>query len=296
MTRIVAALRLQGRLTGHATWHALVRMQKGDHITYAASIAYWALLSCLPFLLLVLTILSEIASGASDRTVIVEFLLNYFPTRVGFITRQIDAFQQAQVHIGFVTAVGLLWASLGFFGALTTAVNYAWGVETPRSFVGHRLFTFVLLGAAGLLFAVVVALTGAVSVVQASWFARVLARFPGLGVLSGLWVRSVSTLLMIVVLGMIFYFVPNVRVRFANVWIGAVLTAVVWRLVFGAFSWYMRDLSQLSQIHGSIAAVVVFLVWIYLSAVIVLFGVQFTAVYDRLREGHRPEELEEAGE
>jgi membrane protein len=96
-------------------------------------------------------------------------------------------------------------------------------------------------------------------------------------------------LLLIVVLGFIYYFVPNAKVRFRHVWIGAVLTGLVWKGAFAGFSWYIGDVSQLNRIHGSIAAVVIFLFWIYVSAVILLYGVQFTAAYGRLRSGHRLE-------
>ena len=86
-----------------------------------------------------------------------------------------------------------------------------------------------------------------------------------------------------------FYFVPNAKVRFRDVWVGAVLTGLLWRVALAGFSLYVRDLSRFS-VHGSIAAVVVFLLWVYISAVILLYGVEVTAAYARLRR-HRPEEI-----
>ena len=76
---------------------------------------------------------------------------------------------------------------------------------------------------------------------------------------------------------------PNVRVRFRDVWPGAVLTGLLWRLAFALFSAYAADPAQWS-VHGSVAAVVVFLLWIYVSAVLLLYGVEMTAAYVRLRE------------
>jgi membrane protein len=179
---------------------------------------------------------------------------------------------------------------------VSTAVNYAWGVETPRSFVKHRLFAFLMLVTAGLMFVVAMVMASAVPIIEASWFARLLLRFPGLMVLQSLAARWISTVLLIIVLGFIYYFVPNAQVRFRHVWVGAVLTGLVWRAAFGGFSWYIGDVSQLNRIHGSIAAVVIFLFWIYVSAVILLYGVQFTAAYGRLRSGHRLEAaVKEAG-
>jgi membrane protein len=94
----------------------------------------------------------------------------------------------------------------------------------------------------------------------------------------------------ILVVGLVFYFVPNAKVRFRDVWVGAIFTGVLWRGALFGFSWYVRDMSRFSNIHGSIAAVVVFLVWIYTTAVLFLYGVEVTAANARLRR-HRPEEI-----
>lgn len=282
-------LRLQARLTRRAAWHALVRFYNGSDFTYAASVAYWALLSLFPFLLLIFSFVGAATSDDADRSRVITFVLNYFPTQFEFIARQIDAFRANPLRIGLAGGIALTWASLGFFNAVSTAVNYAWGVETPRSFLKHRLFSFLMLVTAGLLFLIAVILTSAVPLIQASWFARLLFRFPGLAVVRALWVRSATTGLLIIVLGFVYYFVPNAKVRFRHVWIGAVLTGLAWRAVFAGFSWYVGDASRYARIHGSIGAVVVFLFWIYSSAVVLLYGVQFTAAYGRLRTGHRLE-------
>jgi membrane protein len=109
-------------------------------------------------------------------------------------------------------------------------------------------------------------------------------------VLRGLAVRNATTLLFIAVVGLIFYFVPNAKVRFRDVWIGALITGLLWKGALEVFSWYMRDMTRFTRVNGSIAAVVVFLVWVYIQAVILLYGVEFTAAYARLLRG-RPDEV-----
>ncbi len=101
--------------------------------------------------------------------------------------------------------------------------------------------------------------------------------------------ESATTLTFIFVVGLIFYFVPNAKVRFRDVWVGAVVTGLAWRGALAGFSWYVRDLSRFS-VHGSIAAVVVFLFWVYVSAVILLYGVEVTAANARIRR-RRPDEI-----
>jgi membrane protein len=113
---------------------------------------------------------------------------------------------------------------------------------------------------------------------------------PKLAVLHHFAVRWLSTVVFIAVVGLIFYFVPNAKVRFRDVWVGAVVTGLLWRGALLGFSWYVRDLSSFNRVHGSIAAVVVFLVWVYISAVLLLYGVEVTAANARLRR-HRPEEI-----
>ena len=118
----------------------------------------------------------------------------------------------------------------------------------------------------------------------------VAARVPQLSVLHHIAIRWASTVVFIFVVGLIFYFVPNAKVRFRDVWVGAVVTGLLWRGALAGFSWYVHDMARFSRLHGSIAFVVVFLVWIYISAVLLLYGVEVTAANARLRR-HRPEEI-----
>jgi membrane protein len=278
------------RLTGLSFWRGFLAFYSSDNLTYAASIAYYSLLSMFPFFLLALAVLGRLAAGPDDRAAVLEFVLRYFPRQFDFITKQIEGFTANTITISVAGALALIWGALGVFGAISTAVNYAWGVEQQRSFWKHKLFSFAMLLVAGSILVVALFLVSASQVVGATWFAGVLARFPGLLVLRSLTVRYATTLLFIVVVGFVFYFVPNAKVRFRDVWIGAVVTGLLWKGALEGFSWYMRDMSRFTRVNGSISAVVVFLVWVYLQAVILLYGVEFTAAYARLRRG-RPEEV-----
>ena len=278
------------RLTGQSFWKGFLGFYHSDNLTYAASIAYYALLSLFPFFLLAFALVGRSAADPQDRVAVFEFVLRYFPAQFDFITNQLDAFRANAVSVGVAGTIALVWGALGVFGAISTAVNYAWGVEKQRSFWKHKLFSFVMLLVAGLILLIALLLISASQVVGASWFAGVLARFPGLGILRGFTVRHATTLLFILVVGLVFYFVPNAKVRFRDVWIGAFITGLLWKGALEGFSWYMHDMTRFTRVNGSIAAVVVFLVWVYVQAVILLYGVEFTAAYARLRRG-RPEEV-----
>lgn len=269
-------------LTGASAWAGVVGFYNSDNLTYAASIAYYALLSLFPMFLLGFALLGRFASDLDNRATVLRFVLQYFPTQFDFITQQIDAFGASTLTLGVAGTLALVWGALGFFGAISTAVNYAWGVERPRSFWKHKLLSFLMLLIAGVVLTVAVLLVSASHVVGASWFAGVLAHFPGLLMLRGLTVRYATTLLFIMVVGFIFYYVPNAPVRFRDVWMGAVVTGALWKGGLELFSWYVRDMSRFTWVNGSVAVVVVFLIWVYVQAVILLYGVEFTAAYARL--------------
>jgi membrane protein len=290
LLRILRPVRATLTLTGRAAWHGLVEFYNSDDLTYAASIAYYGLLSLFPFFLLAFSVLGSVTAREADRVAVIQFFLQYFPTQLGFVTRQIDALQQTHLQIGIGGVIGLTWAALGVFSAISSAVNHAWGVQQQRSYLKHKLVSFVMLLAAGALLLAALLLVSAIQIVEASWFAAVTDRFPGMLILTGLAWRWATTLMLIGVVGLIFYFVPNARVRFRDVWIGAIVTGLLWRGALEGFSWYVRDMSRYRAVHGSIAAVVVFLVWAYTSAVILLYGVEMTAAYARLLRG-RPDEL-----
>ena len=277
-------------LTGLSAWRGFLGFYHSDDLTYAASISYYALLSLFPFFLLALAILGGATADEGKRTAVMLFVLRYFPTQFDFITRQLDSFRTGTLTIGVAGTIALVWGALGVFGAVTTAVNYAWGVEKQRSFWKHKLFSFLMLTVASMMFVVALLLISASRVVSASWFAGVLTNFPGLAVLRSLTIRNATTLLFIFVVGLFYYFVPNAKVRFRDVWVGALVTGLLWKGTLEGFAWFVRDMSRFTRVNGSIAAVVVFLMWVYIQAVILLYGVEFTAAYARLRRG-RPDEV-----
>lgn len=277
-------------LTGHALWRGFVGFYNNDDLTHAASIAYYSLLSLLPFTLVTFSMLGWVTADPGDRAAAVGFILRYFPARFEFLTRQLDSFRSSGVQLGVAGTLLLMWAALGVFGAVSTAVNHAWGVEKQRSYLKHKLVSFLMMVAAGTLLLATLLLMSAGEVVEAGWFQSVAERFPGVFRLRGLGVRYSALGVLIVAVGLVFYFVPNAKVRFRDVWVGAVLTGLLWRGAFLGFSWYVRDMSRFVSVHGSVATVVVFLIWIYVSAVILLYGVEFTAAYGRLRR-RRPEQI-----
>ncbi len=272
------------RLIARSAWRGVGELYNSDGLTHAASIAYYALLSLFPFVLLMLSVLGQVTADANDRDAVVGFVFRYFPRQFEFITGQIDAFRVSTLRIGVGGSVALIWASLGFFNAVTSAVNHAWGVEKRRSFLKHRLVGFLMLLSSGGILFVAILIVSAAKVVQSRWFGEVGNRTAFVDWLSGVSANQLATLLLICCVALIFYYIPNTKVRFRDVWPGAILVGLLWRGALSLFSWYARDMARWNVIHGSVTTVVIFLLWIYVSAVILLYGVEMTAAYARLQD------------
>ena len=237
--RFLRRLRAELRFSSLALWRALVELLNSNDLTHAASIAYYALLSLFPFLLLSISLLGSVTADEADRNAVLGFVFQYFPAQFDFISSQLDSFRQSRGRVGVAGALALIWGSLGVFGALTSAVNEAWGVEKQRSFWKHRLVSFMMLVAAGGVLLLALLGVSVMKMAQASWFGVVLFRFSWLASLQSWTFRYLATILLILGVGLVYYFIPNAKTRFRDVWVGAILTGVLWRLAFDGFSWYV---------------------------------------------------------
>ena len=206
-------VRTQVALAGRAAWRGLVSLLGGDDLTHAASVAYCGLLSLFPAFLLAFAIFGAVAAREANRAAVIEFILRYFPTHFEFRQPAARRAQQTPLRFGVAGGIALVWAALGVFSAVTSAVNHAWGVEKPRSYLKHKLFSFLMLAAAFVILLAALVLVSVIQIVHAGWFATVVAGFPQLEALGGVALRYATTLMLIVVVGLIYYFVPNAKVR-----------------------------------------------------------------------------------
>jgi len=268
------------RLAGRAIVRGALEFYGSNNLTFASSIAYYSLLSFFPFILISLDMLGRlvVVHGAAPFLRLVALVV---PSQLDFVVAQTDELSRAPLRLSVLSTILIVWASMGVFSAVTSAVNYAWGVERPLSYFKTKLVSFVMLMAAAALLLVALALMSVVQARHTDWFERLVSAVPIIGAVEGVFVLGAPTAMLIAVIAMIIYFVPNTRVRLREVWPGAILAGGLWRLAFMGFSLYVRGLSRWS-VNGSITAVVIFLVWVYVSAVILLYGVEVSAAFARL--------------
>ncbi len=269
------------RCFGRALRIASVRLVSGGDLTYASSIAYYALISLFPLLLLSAAALGRWTADETARTAVARFLTQFFPAQIDLVQTQLDAVAEASVGMSVASVVVAIWVAAGIFRAVSIAINGVWDLDAPPSLLRHHGVAFVLFAAVGTLFVFSIVWLSLGDLVRGSRIGTQLADvLPLFETLLALPSRYLPLGAVILISAFVFAFVPNTTVRFRDVWVGAILTGLFWQAGLVGFSWYLRAVSDLT-LSGSITTVVSFLFWVYTSAVIFLFGAEFTHAWIR---------------
>jgi len=256
-------------------------------IGYAKAAAYSALLSFFPLLT------SAVAVMVQTRTEFVARNLESFLSQIvppgteDLVVRQFRVMGSRPIGILVIAGLISLWAASGVIKSLIEGFQAAYRVPRNRSMIRQSgvSMSLVLLSAVPLLCASVLLLFGAqVERVVLRW----LSVDPLLNPLSAPWqfgsrvaryVLAVVTT--VAVTSSMYYFGPNRRQRWKNVWRGALLATVLWFFATLGFAWYVRNMAGYNVMYGSIGAGIALLVWMYLIALIALIGCEFNAEYER---------------
>jgi membrane protein len=244
-----------------------------------ASLAYYTIFSIGPLLLITIAIASFVFANAQDQ--IVGTISGVVGKAGGeVITQTIDNANKGGANI-IATTIGiitLLLGASGVFGQLKDALNTIWEVE-PKPGQGilatikDRFFSFTMVLGTGFLLLVSLVVNAAVASLG-TYLNNIL---PG-GQLLGQILSVVLTFVIIAVMfALLFKFLPDVKIAWSDVWIGAAITSVLFGLGQLALSFYL-SLSNVGSAFGATGSLVVVLVWIYYTAQIMLLGAEFTPV------------------
>lgn len=271
---------------------ALYAFSGSEAFTFGAALSFYALLSLGPLLILLLTVTGIFLEAEAVQ----RELLRKTHTLFGSLSRDTVAvvLEHAErvaetawaSYFGMAT---LIFGATAFFTQLQTALNHIWGVQPVpadmvRSFLLSRLISFCVVMAVGLLLLVSVMTTAVLSLIS--------GRF-NMGLREDLWLWSTldivgSLLLTTLLFAMIFRFLPDAEIAWSSVWIGATVSALLFTLGKETIG-FLLGKTVVSSGYGAAGSLVAWLLWVYYSSLIVLFGAEITAVYtSRLGSGIRP--------
>lgn len=257
-----------------------------DHVTdLAAGLTYYAILAVVPGLIVVVSLLGLMGPDLTQQ--VLDQVKSLAPGSSG--TTVATLIQQAQANrkgAGLGAIIGLavaLWSASGYVGAFMRASNQVYDIAEGRPFWKT---TPVRLGLT--VVAVVVLVISAVMVVASGPVARQLGNVLNLGDTTVLVWNIVKWPIMIVLvsllLALLFWASPNAKQPGIK-WVspGGVIAVLLWVIVSAAFSVYVVTFSSYNKTYGSMAGVVIFLVWMWLTNIAILFGLEINAELERSR-------------
>jgi membrane protein len=250
-------------------------IQKDDVFGRAAQLSYYFLLALFPLLIFLTSILGiVIGSESGPRSSLFNYLAQVMPPSA-FQLIESTMLEISKASSGGKLSFGLLaalWAASNGMGAITEALNVAYGVKETRPWWKHRLMAIGLTIALSVLI-----ITALLLVLYGGLIVDMLAHNYALGsffVLS--WKIAqwpIVLAFMLLAFALIYYFAPDLREQ-KWMWItpGAVLGVLLWLLVSFGFRLYLNFFDSYSNTYGSLGAVIILMLWLYLTGVAVLVG------------------------
>ena len=281
-------------------WRAILvrgaKETRADHVTdIAATLSYYAFLAIPAVLLVAVGIFTQLAGPGTIESML-DRISGVVPEEV--ITLLRDSLNRAienrsggilLIVVGFLLA---LWTASGAMNALMRGLNRVYDREETRSFVRQRLTALAMLACLLLAFALSFGLL-VLGPALSDWLGGALDLENEVG---WLWWTLEWPILVVGLLGAfaaVLYLGPNVahpRWRFLTP--GAVLAVVLWLLASGLFAFYVSAFGSYNKAWGSLAAVIIMLTWLWLSALALLLGAEVNAEAERSRELRQGEPAE----
>lgn len=264
------------------TKELLMRIKKSDITGLASQLAFFFLLSLFPLLIFLFTLLPYLNL---DQSEIFLFIRDYAPESVAILLEDTLGDVLSSRNSGLLSfgIIATIWSASKGMNALTSALNRSYFQDETRSFIVARgmsvVFTVMLIAV------LIVALVLPVFGQQIGMFA-----FSYLGLEEGflrLWASLrwvLPPVLIYCVFSLIYWLVPNLKLQYRSVVLGSIFATVGWIVTSLGFSFYVGNYGNYSSTYGSIGAIIVLMMWLYLSGIILMLGGQINAVMSERKQ------------
>lgn len=245
----------------------------------AAALSYYALLSVFPLMLFLLALAGVFLPADRVIRVVSGFFTAGLPFNTRILQDSLVEITRLRGALTLASAVGFCWSAAGVFDLIQLGINRAFRVQQPRPLWRQRIVSLGMVAVVSLLFGASFLFTTAIRVaIHYGWVVR-----------HDLVVEVLSSasafIVGILILGLLYKHIPyGAQHRWRDVWVGAILAAILWELARLVFAWYITGYALLNLVYGPVAAVIAIMLWGYLTAAIMLFGAELVAVKVGARE------------
>lgn len=250
---------------------------------WAAALAYYTIFSIAPLLLIAISIAGAVFGEEAARGEVVAQIQGLVGKQGAEAIQSMIQNTQKPGSGGTIATIAgivtLLFGASGVFGQLQDALNTIWEVKPKpgqgiRSFLQSRFLSFAMVLVIGFLLLVSLVLSAGLAAIG-NFFSNLMPNFLILGQLVNF---LISFGVVTVLFAAIYKFLPDVHAPWKDLWVGAIVTALLFNVGKFLIGLYLGN-SSVGSTYGAAGSLVVLLVWIFYSAQIILFGAEFTQVY-----------------
>ncbi|WP_222597808.1 YihY/virulence factor BrkB family protein [Euhalothece natronophila] len=248
----------------------------------AAALAYYMVFSLSPMIIIAIAIAGAIFGEDAARGQIVAQMSDVVGEEAANIMERAIANASRPDLSNFASLISLgvlFFAASGVFAQLQDALNTIWGVQPKpglvvRQFIVKRIISFAIVVGIGFLVILSLFFSAAITTLIQ------LELIPGLSELWQYISTVISFVLTTILFALIFRFLPDAKVSWSDVWIGAIITSVLFGIGRWLLEWYFAR-TGFGSTYGAAGSLIVLLAWVYYSAQILFLGAEFTEVYAR---------------
>jgi membrane protein len=244
----------------------------------AAGVAYYSLLSIFPLLLGLIAVFGFFLPSVNLQDALLNYVGDNIPGATNILKQNIASIIELRGVMGILSIIVFFWGASVIFSAVSLAINRAWDIRRVRPFYIRKPRELGMVFGIGILFLLSLGASAIILILR-----RVL-NLPAADLIIvnvGSWL--VAFLLILAVFLLLYKLIPNTKTYWRYIWPGALLAAVLFEIARTLFIFYLENFANYQLIYGSIASIIVLLVWIYYSAFIMILGAEFTFQYGRIR-------------
>lgn len=254
----------------------IAKSKRDDIFALASQMAYYLILSFFPFIIFLFTLMGF--SKVSPNEVL-NALNSILPkdtvTLVNSTIKEIFTYQSSGL-LGLSIFLTIWTASSGF-RAFLKGVDKAYNIHENRSFIKRSIISY--LSTIMLAITIIITLTLLVfGKVIENYLIQVLPFSELIVFVWDLLRYGLILVVLIFIFATIYKFSPSKKIKWREAFPGAIITTFGWLIISVAFSFYITNFSNYSRIYGSLAAVFILMIWLFLSAIIFLFGLELNSV------------------
>jgi len=244
----------------------------------AAGVAYYAFLSIFPLLLGLIALFGFFLPSVDLQEQLLSYVGDNIPGATSVLQQNITNIIELRGAMGILSIVLFLWGASAMFRAISRAINRSWDIRQYRNFFIRKARELGMVFSIGILFLLSLGTSAIISIL------RGVLNLPTVDlIIVDVGSRLVAFLLVLIVFLLLYKLIPNTRTYWRYIWPGALLASILFEIARTLFVFYLENFANYQLIYGSIASIIILLVWIYYSAFIMVLGAEFTFQYSRMR-------------